>query len=76
MVRLIWVIGFLYNGAPQIDRVSDPAGQMTLDDCEALIEQNAARMADWWRGVLRAPLTVPVGVRGECVPVLRTAHRP
>lgn len=76
MFKLVWVIGFILNGAPYIERVPDPSGQITSDDCESLIHQNADRMADWWRGVLRAPLTVPVGVRGECVPVLRTAHRP
>jgi hypothetical protein len=76
MVRLFWVIGFILNGSPVIDRMHDPAGQMTLEDCEAMVEQNADRMADWWRGRLGAPLTVPIGVRGECVPVLRTAHRP
>ena len=71
VVTLVWVFGYIIQGAPHI--VKMPAGHMSIEECRTTIEADALRMHDWLRGVLRAPLTFPVAVHGECEPVQQDA---
>lgn len=75
MFRLVWVIGFILGGAPQIQKMPDPADPMSFEDCQATAFLNKDRMADWARGFMRQPLGFPIGVYGECEPVLRDAAK-
>ncbi len=73
MFRLIWVFGFILHGAPNIQKMPAPIAPLEHEQCQAIAIQDARRMADWARGVLRQPLDFPVAVYGECEPVLRDA---
>lgn len=72
MVKLIWTLGFILNGTPNIQKMP-PSEPMTLQDCRTLIAADVHRMHDWLRGALRAPLDFPVAVHGECEPVQQDA---
>jgi hypothetical protein len=69
MFKLVWAFGFIINGAPQIQKMQDPAAPMRFEECMETAILHTDRMADWVRGVLRQSLEFPVAVVGECEPV-------
>lgn len=72
MWKLVWVFGFILNGAPHTQKmpIEEP---VSIEECRTKIWTDTHRMHDWLRGVLRAPLTFPVAVHGECEPVQQEA---
>lgn len=75
MFKLIWVFGVVLGGNPQIQKMAAPMEPTTIEECQSVAAQDAERMADWARGVLRKPLDFPVGVYGECDPVSQDASQ-
>ncbi len=74
MFQVIWLIAYISAGVPHIDKYPDKfIDPVDKETCIALIAEREARMTDWARGVLRAPLEAPVAVRGECAPVEKQA---
>jgi hypothetical protein len=73
MFKLVWAFGFIINGAPQIQKMQDPAAPMRIEECMGTVIMHTDRMADWVRGVLRQSLEFPVAVHGECEPVQQDA---
>ena len=71
---LIWTIGYILGGAPQIQKMPSHHGPLTLEECQSF-SQDAHRIADWARGRLGQPLEFPLAVYGECEPVQRDASR-
>ncbi len=75
MFQVIWLIAFISNGIPHIEKYQDQfINPVDKETCQALIIERAPRMADWARGVMRMPLEEPVAVRGECAPVEKQAQ--
>lgn len=74
MFTLIWTFGYIINGTPHVIRMpaQDP---VSIEECRTTIEADANRMHDWLRGILRAPLTLPVAVHGACEPVQKDATK-
>ncbi len=74
MFQVVWLIAFITNGIPHIDKYKDQyINPVDKETCIALIAEREARMADWARGVMKMPLEEPVAVRGECAPVEKQA---
>ncbi len=69
---LVWTFGYILQGAPYI-RTSQRVPPMSIEVCTSIIATDTARMHDWLRGKLSAPLDFPVAVYGECHPVQRDA---
>ena len=72
MVLLVWTIGFILQGAPQI-RTLQNLPPMTMEECRVILHTDTDRMRDWFRGKLGAPLDAPIAVHGECHPVQQGA---
>jgi hypothetical protein len=71
MFKLVWLVGFLLNGAPHFQTIEGPPTDIETCHAEMLNEE---RMADWARGRMGMPIDFPLAIKGECVPVLQDAN--
>jgi diadenosine tetraphosphatase ApaH/serine/threonine PP2A family protein phosphatase len=71
-VLMVWTFAYILNGAPHI-RTMQPFPPMSVEDCTLILHRDTARMHDWLRGKIGAPLDFTVAVYGECHPVRKDA---
>lgn len=66
MLKLVWTVAIIMQAGPAVQDVQEGQKFANKAACDEYASAHVDRMADWTRGVLRAPFEFPVKVVWRC----------